>query len=374
MRNHDRGCPIPPRFSAGGTRCCMGLEPTAAEVTLFYNGGKSKYRIEKMLSPSQQLWLDIGRLIRDQVPDSDGHTLPPDTMAGSYELRDLDHAAVGFLYEGKLVIDKTYGHAAYGCGDCCGLTIPELIPDPFGGPPDIDYDEDMQSTEQCGGQLVNIAGDATDWKSSNTAVATLPNSTLHTVAIGSATGSATVTVQATHPAPQCPVVTYDPQQPINVCPSSSSVGSTTAESLAKVLSTYKTGLGSVVGIQLSPSAPTGLIVTETLSPGSNTCPTNFPTNVCTTNGNLNTASLSVGTAGTATDGTPFPATPNVMWDEHVVASASNLLGPSGKQCSIQCSQQYSCGGTVIGNYTITYTFSTGTISGTPVTNVTAAVQ
>ena len=52
----------------------------------------------------------------------------------------------------------------------------------------------------------------------DTAVATLPNSTLHTVAIGSATGSATVTVQATHPAPQCPVVTYGPQQPVNVQP------------------------------------------------------------------------------------------------------------------------------------------------------------
>jgi hypothetical protein len=36
--------------------------------------------MEKMLSPSQQLWLDLGRLVHDQVPDSDGHTLPPDTM------------------------------------------------------------------------------------------------------------------------------------------------------------------------------------------------------------------------------------------------------------------------------------------------------
>jgi hypothetical protein len=57
-------------------------------------------------------------------PDSDGNTLPPDTMTGSYELRDLDHAYVGHLYEGKLVIDKTYGHAAYGCGNCCGYNPP----------------------------------------------------------------------------------------------------------------------------------------------------------------------------------------------------------------------------------------------------------
>jgi hypothetical protein len=48
-------------------------------------------------------------------PDSEGNTVPVDTMTG-YELRDLDHAYVGQLYEGKLVVDKTYGHAAYGCG------------------------------------------------------------------------------------------------------------------------------------------------------------------------------------------------------------------------------------------------------------------
>jgi hypothetical protein len=37
-----------------------GSESTAAQVTLFYNGGKDKYRLEKMLSPGQQMWLDEG--------------------------------------------------------------------------------------------------------------------------------------------------------------------------------------------------------------------------------------------------------------------------------------------------------------------------
>jgi len=171
-----------------------------------------------MLAPNQQLWLDLGHLIRDQVPDSDGHTLPPDTMAGSYELRDLDHATVGQLYEGKLVVDKTYGHAAYGCGDCCGYSIPELVPDSYAGPPDDSYDEVMQCTEQCGGEVVDVADAATNWKSSNTAVATLPNSTLRTVASGTTTGSAQITLQGTHPAPQCPTMTYYPTQPVSVTP------------------------------------------------------------------------------------------------------------------------------------------------------------
>jgi len=62
-------------------------------------------------------------------------------MTGSYELRDLDHALVGHLYEGKLIIDKTFGHAAYGCSTCCGYTTVVLDPSPFGGPPDINNSE-----------------------------------------------------------------------------------------------------------------------------------------------------------------------------------------------------------------------------------------
>jgi hypothetical protein len=193
-----------------------GSEPTAAEVTLFYNGGKSKYRLEKMLSPSQQLWLDVGQVIHDQVPDSDGRSLPPDTMTGSYELRDLDHATVAQLYEGKLIIDKTYGHASYGCGTCCGDGVPTLLPNPFGGPPGIDNTDVMQSLEQCTGDLIDLADDAYNWNSTNTAVATLPTKVLHTVAVGSATGSGTLYVQADHPAPRCPMAYYSPSQPVVV--------------------------------------------------------------------------------------------------------------------------------------------------------------
>jgi hypothetical protein len=55
---------------------------------------------------------------------------------------------------------------------------------------------------------------AYDWKSSNTAVATLPNSTLHTVAVGSATGSAenTLPLQIRY----CPNENMVPQQAVTV--------------------------------------------------------------------------------------------------------------------------------------------------------------
>jgi hypothetical protein len=195
-----------------------GKEPTAAEVTLFYNGGKSKYRMEKMLAPGEQLWLDVGHLVHDQVADSDGNTLPPDTMTGSYELRDLDHAYVGQLYEGKLVVDKTYGHAAYGCGNCCGYNPPYFGTDPFTGLPDFNFTESVDSLEACGGGIVDVTGIGYDWKSSNTAVATLPNKVLHTVAVGNTTGQADFKLEAEHPAPQCPTYVYGPAQQVNVQP------------------------------------------------------------------------------------------------------------------------------------------------------------
>jgi hypothetical protein len=308
-----------------------GPEPTVAQATLFYNGGKDKYRLEKMLSPGQQLWLDVGELIRNQVPDSDGRVLPTDLMNGSYELRDLDHAAVGELYEGKLVIDKTYGHASYGCGSCCGYLQPTLNPNPFGGPPDIDSSDYIYATEQCGGSVDDLTYYGYSWASSNTAVATLPTRTLHTVAVGSATGSAQIKLEWTHPAPVCPTMTWGPQQNINVCPSSTSLGAVTQESLQKVFPTDKTGIGAYVAINVSPSTPSGVIVTETLSQGTNSCPTGFP-NVCKTSSGGTTPSLSVGTAGTAIDGTPLAATPNVIWDEHTVTSGSSVLA-SGQSCS-----------------------------------------
>jgi hypothetical protein len=195
-----------------------GKEPTTVGATLFYNGGKSKYRMEKMLAPGEQLWLDVGHLVHDQVPDSDGNTLPPDTTTGSYELRDLDHAYVGQLYEGKLVIDKTYGHAAYGCGNCCGYNLPYFGTDPFTGLPDFNFTESVDSLEACGGGIVDVTGIGYDWKSSNIAVATLPNKVLHTVAVGKATGQGDFKLEAEHPAPKCPTILYGPTQSVNVQP------------------------------------------------------------------------------------------------------------------------------------------------------------
>jgi len=203
-----------------------GLESTTAEVTLFYNGGKSKYRLERELAPGQQLWLDVGHLIHDRIADSDGNTLPAEVMEGSYELKDLDHATVGQLYEGKLVIDKNFGHAAYGCASCCGYYTPSLDPSPFAGPPGVDNQDFIYAQEQCGGYVDDVTGAGYNWHTSDSSIATLPNRTLHTVAVGTARGYAYAQLQATHPAPQCPMTTWSPLQGVTVEPTVTISGST----------------------------------------------------------------------------------------------------------------------------------------------------
>ena len=89
------------------------------------------------------------------------------------------------------------------------------MPNPF-SPPSINNWDSYLAEEQCGGYWDDFTGSAYSWQSSNTAVATLPNSMLHTVAAGTETGSALNLLQATHPAPRCPQAVMQGSQPVTV--------------------------------------------------------------------------------------------------------------------------------------------------------------
>jgi hypothetical protein len=96
-----------------------GSQPVQAALTFLYDRGRKQYRLEKTIAADDQWWVDISQLIRNQIPDSTGQTLPVDLTAGAYQLREIgDRQDV--LYEGKVVTDKTYGQATYGCMECCG--------------------------------------------------------------------------------------------------------------------------------------------------------------------------------------------------------------------------------------------------------------
>jgi len=70
--------------------------------------------------------------------------------------------------------------------------------------------------EQCGGAIDDVSYYANYWHSDNTSVATLPNRTLHTAAVGSTTGAASALLQAAHPVPKCPMQLMGGVQPVAV--------------------------------------------------------------------------------------------------------------------------------------------------------------
>ena len=66
------------------------------------------------------MWLNFADLIHRSVPDRKGNVLPADVTAGTYDLEDLKPGLGGNLIEGKVALDKTWGHLTYGCLTCCG--------------------------------------------------------------------------------------------------------------------------------------------------------------------------------------------------------------------------------------------------------------
>jgi hypothetical protein len=108
-----------------------GAQQTDALLTIFFDGGKQKYEIQQSIAPGQQMWLNIGDLIGKQVPDRMNRILPLTLTSGTYELRDLKPGLGhgGNLFEGKIIVDKTWGYLAYGCMLCCGYSNPRYLPD-----------------------------------------------------------------------------------------------------------------------------------------------------------------------------------------------------------------------------------------------------
>ena len=137
-----------------------------------------------MLAPDEQMWLDFGKLIHDQVPDKDGRTLPPDLASGTYRIRDLSDGAAGGLYEGKVTLDRTYGHAAYGCSICCGYEDVFMEFNPLAVAVSGYEDQSVEAGDSCGGGTQNITGDFPTWWTGNTAIATASGHQINGVAAG----------------------------------------------------------------------------------------------------------------------------------------------------------------------------------------------
>jgi len=194
-----------------------GIEPARAQLTFYYDGGRDKYQVEQTLAPEEQMWLDLGQLIRDQVPGKDGKTIPPEVTSGVYQIKDLSHVVLGPLYEAKLIVDKTNGHAFYGCYQCCGDDGAVMGVVPIDVFVNGTLGQTVWSTSHCDGGPYNINSAMTSWWTNDATIATASNAQVHGVALGSTDNLAEGEI-STSGFRQCGQMQGRPSGPTNVMP------------------------------------------------------------------------------------------------------------------------------------------------------------
>jgi len=162
-----------------------GARSVPAKLTLFYNNGRDRYEIKKRLVSEEQIWINIGDLIRNQIPDENGKVLPIDATSGAFRLEEPGNVGIGNLFEGKLILDRTYGNAVYGCMVCCAPAHGNVDFNPLGVALASDAYQSVTGIDACTGFDVDMTGEYTTWWTGNTAIATATMNRIHGVAAGS---------------------------------------------------------------------------------------------------------------------------------------------------------------------------------------------
>ena len=171
-----------------------GNKASKVQIVFHYNSGQSKYLVERTLEPDEQAWIDVGQLIGDQIPDVHGKTLPPSVMAGGYDVDNVTDKPTDGVFEGKLVVDKTYGYAVHGCLTCC----PEydslyILDDPLNLSVGDSSSQTVWAYDSCHNQTVQLS--PLSWDTGNHQVATASVSGVVTaVGAGSTTDIAQIRV------------------------------------------------------------------------------------------------------------------------------------------------------------------------------------
>jgi hypothetical protein len=199
-----------------------GNKTVHAQVTIFYNQGRERYQLEQMLAPDEQMWLDFGKLIRERVTDKEGRILPPDISYGTYTVRELTDTYGGNLYEGKVILDKTNGHAAYGCAWCCGINHVKFTNDPITLPVLGTQAQQVLGQDVCDNNWYDITASFFGWGTGNSSIATANGKQIHGVAAGTTTDFASSDIvpygHEHEPPDGCPTHAWAPQGNTNVGP------------------------------------------------------------------------------------------------------------------------------------------------------------
>jgi hypothetical protein len=240
-----------------------GSRATDALLTLHFEDGRKNYEIQQTIQPGDQMWPNLADLIHHSVPDRKGNALPADVTSGTYDLEDLNPGLGGNLIEGKVALDKTWGHLSYGCLTCCGYS-PYLSPNPTGLGVGGDGGISALGTNNCTGasgfSLYSYFNQSTArWWSGNTSTATVTSFKGHGVAPGTTNGFATATVPSgdgNFPKSPCPKGTQEGDNNVNVAPTISP-----AQGLIGTTVSNVTISGSGFGTSPTVTAGTGITVT-----------------------------------------------------------------------------------------------------------------
>ncbi len=161
--------------------------PVQAAFTIFYDQGRKQYRLEQVIPGDDQWWINIGDLVLNQTPDVNGSVLPSDISAGAYQLREVGDTEQNALYEGKVVTDKTYGHATYGCMICCGYGggASYFLEDPTGVAVSGTRSLDAYAENACTGNSDNVNQYFINWSTGNASIMTAQLRSVTGIAAGS---------------------------------------------------------------------------------------------------------------------------------------------------------------------------------------------
>ncbi len=195
--------------------------PVDATLSILFDQGRKQYQATHSVAANDQWFVDVGQLIRSAVPDDNGLVLPPDLGAGAYSLHQLHGGRLSSLYEGKVITDKTFGHATYGCMICCGYTGDAggvyLDPNPLVLNVGETGSTNPNGTNQCNGTSENLFSYLDSWQIADTSVISMDEySRMTGVGVGSTTTQAKLTrvpngdgEGTRKPCPVVPII-YDP--------------------------------------------------------------------------------------------------------------------------------------------------------------------
>ena len=190
--------------------------PTRALFTLFYNHANSRYEVEKALGPNEQMWIDVGTLIKSGVADSHGNVLPSNITAGSYEFRDMSKPSRASLFEGKVIYDKTNGHASYGCAACCAARSVYLNYNPLYVATNGSFTNGVSDLDDCGNGPEDVSSYFYNWTTQSTSIATTTSQGVHTgVAPGGTTSFTQGQILHTNGRNGCYYISAGKQGPTN---------------------------------------------------------------------------------------------------------------------------------------------------------------